>query len=115
MTPPEITAGYETDLRVVGACRIQCANYPLAPSGSKLFRVYSDGKQRAFHPSTDWNDAMFAVEKFGLFDRHILRFGKPAKVWLVEDQFMFNTTDPSGPLCICKAIITLAEQDADSP
>ena len=90
---------------------------------------------RSFRPSTDWNDAMYAAEKFGLFDcwardcvlRSIHGDGEP-RLWLVTDKMAYvreiakawgasiNAPEEycwdiseaeTGPLAICRAILKL--------
>ena len=71
-----------------------------------------------FHPDTDWNDAMLAAEKAELFDDYSERYMQRNHLgeWVVVKQYSFVgggsgvgqiAQDPSGPLCICKAILSL--------
>lgn len=64
-----------------------------------------------FRPSTDWNDAMLAAEKFGTFSVHHLT--KEGDDWVVGEidwmmgDFERISTDKSGPLAIARAIAKL--------
>lgn len=81
-----------------------------------------------FIPSLDWNDAMFAAEKFGLFDTekhgHTMTYSDLSdcgsgdkRRWFIADYESEDIGDqgsswptgaPTGPLAICRAILKLA-------
>lgn len=106
-------AGDETDRRVAAACGI--AIFDPDHSGSVLL---DDGD--IFAPSDDWNSAMFAAERFGLFDtekhQHTLTFsdfGDGADRWFCanyDEDSQQPTGAPTGPLAICRAILRLANR-----
>lgn len=68
------------------------------------------------HYSTDWNDAMYAAERFGLFvgadDARVLGCqGGMWEVWYVDVWQQFDhkiASAPTGPLAICRAILKLS-------
>jgi hypothetical protein len=63
---------------------------------------------KEFHPSTDWNDAMWAAEKIGLFGRLGNCLYQSVDGWMVLTE---NDADgplsihDSGPVAICRAIL----------
>lgn len=68
------------------------------------------GRTRLFKPSSDWNDAMRAAEKCGLFTFRCLglEFGD----WIVferesRDTYKTIGKSPTGPLAIARAIAKL--------
>lgn len=73
-------------------------------------------------PSTDWADAMFAAEHFGLFDTILdghgygLLLRRSPDGWQVLHPRFFDgrgdvlTMADTGPLAICRAILKLANQ-----
>lgn len=76
----------------------------------------SSWKKEAFRPSTDWNDAMLAAEKADILQYdHILCKDR--------DEWLFRTDDETGstilasahtgPLAICRAILTLKVESED--
>lgn len=74
-----------------------------------------EARLNGFMPSTDWNDAMFAAEKAGLWDWNVaLRCADGT--WVVDsiDQwgslYCDEAKSESGPLCICQAILKLKGQ-----
>lgn len=78
----------------------------------------------AFRPSSDWNDAMLAAEKFGLFRRwwrhpepfwQGLRFLTQCDHWCVSEWtdetgigYKVVASGKTGPLAICRAILANA-------
>lgn len=71
-------AGLEMDRAVAEACNIEHSAF------AHCIRLKEKGRRgfRYFCPSSDWNDAMFALAK-----------------------------DTSGPTCLCRAILKLANQE----
>lgn len=101
--------GYELDKAVAEACGI--AVQFIEHRGTKaLVRVPIDGDRVLFRPSIDWNDAMLAAEKVGLFDEYSL--SRYETGWSLED-FQSNgcstflMSHASGPVAICLAILAL--------
>jgi hypothetical protein len=96
-----IEAGVELD-------RLVCA----AIGHELVFFDAETRAQRQFRPSWDWSDAMFAAEKFGLFDVHGAGL-QQAREWNVMERVggrEFNediASAPTGPLAISRAIIAL--------
>lgn len=73
-----------------------------------------------FRPSTDWNDAMYAAERFGLFETKECLLDCCETVWGVTEKPVFAewwlsfgddlrqvATAPTGPLAICRALLKL--------
>jgi hypothetical protein len=93
--------------------------YAPETNGPGLFWRDADGKEtqwraHEFKPSTDWNHAMFAAERFGLFgEPHRFGLWKSGGNWCVGmDEYPLepgNTEAPSGPLAICCAILKLSQ------
>lgn len=67
----------------------------------------------AVRPSTDWNDAMYAAERFGLFVSRGMILGHDGEQWVVTEDAepiapeFPGTKAPTGPLAICRAILKL--------
>lgn len=112
----EIESGPETDRMVADACGITGLHVRVLGVGIHEYRRYTgDGTDEVpFRPSTDWNDAMLAAERFGLFCDWgfclLLHDGQ----WLVADVSVFGKIDydegyrhESGPLAICRAILAM--------
>lgn len=81
-----------------------------------------EGEHRPFAPSEDWNDAMFAAERFGLFNRAGVSLSRgdwygeidiERVVWRITqyESTLISHAD-SGPLAICSAILKLARDKA---
>lgn len=106
-------AGPEMDIAIIEAL--------VAASGERL-ELHTPRTANEFRPSTDWSDAMFAAEKFGLFDNYkfsqCLTCSTPHS-WTVSTG-PHGDTEPAGvasgffanaetgPLAICRAILKLA-------
>ena len=83
--------------------------------------TYPEGDSKTFRPSTDWNDAMWAAEKVGLFSSLRCLWKDQAKgnrwfvVWINMDGTVGQGLESiwaygeSGPLAICQAILRLAK------
>lgn len=85
---------------------------------------------KPFHPSTDWNDAMLAAERFGLWNAGYSGDGRWGGRFLqppVSDQYQWFVGEwaehcqetgewisraPTGPLAICRAILKLHASSA---
>lgn len=72
-------------------------------------RMVGDGSGRTFSPSTDWNAAMYAAERFGLFDMPILAFTDNDRHSDCDETV--HGEAPTGPLVICRAILKLARKE----
>jgi hypothetical protein len=79
--------------------------------------VLGDGGECAkFQPSKFWNDAMYAAERFRLFDikdhwAALVHFSDEG-VWQVQNSESLSGvvgSAPTGPLAICRAILKLSE------
>lgn len=75
-----------------------------------------------FRPSVDWNDAMFAAERFGLFkspdesNRISMTLGHDGQQWSVQECYepplsFIGIKAPTGPLVICRAILKLSSAE----
>ena len=116
MSAPKVyhKASYELDKAVAEACGIQWYNpYDFAPS---VWIRQSLESGRQFSPSTDWNDAMLAAEKCGLFDMstHTVALDFSRGKWRVNDgqggSFSgaeIYSEHESGPMAICLAILKI--------
>lgn len=117
MTPEQIDAmevGLLCDFEVAGALGMNRA--VIGPQGGV---AYCEAEGRRFSPSTDWNDAMHAAERFGLLDIdgvNLSRSIHPDHIppsdtrgyEIMRDDTEIIVWDPSGPLCVCKAILKLS-------
>lgn len=72
---------------------------------------FTDGHDVIWEPSTDWNDAMFAAERFGLLkNRYLIQ--ETDGTWAIKEYIHFEGICPiaraaSGPLSLCRAILNL--------
>lgn len=103
-------AGPEMDAAVGEACDFESG----IVNGECLRGTDDFPEMVAFRPSTDWNDAMFAAERFGLFDCEVGHEGslyKNSEIWAVDRVVgaiqVLVATAPTGPLAICRAILKL--------
>lgn len=98
----------------------------LEPSGSdrKLQGLKFDGETgytSRFYPSHYWDAAMFAAERFGLFDEtnHGMVLWFADNEWLIGRRLYYPTppraTEATGPLAICRAILKLHAADHSPP
>lgn len=118
MTPEELTG---IDRKVAEACGIRYCleknGMPRPPtsllSSAGEFLALRLGRT-PFRPSTDWNDAMFAAEKAGLFDGEpdqcgeLFRLSRDWDGWDAErmaGQCINGSSHISGPLAICQCIL----------
>lgn len=88
-------AGSEMDAAVLGAIQL------------------SSLRHHNLRPSSNWSDAMFAAEEFGLFDRHVFGRDNVYCVWEINgpNEAVFAVaTGATGPLAICRAILKLARR-----
>lgn len=87
-----------------------------------LTRRQGNGYWSEFRPSTDWNDAMFEAERFGMWNttpsggfRHLHKITwRDADYHIGEQNYDDCETiasAPSGPLSICRAILKLARKE----
>ncbi len=87
MTTDEIDnleAGVEIDRMVAEACEVRLDNSGLIiPQLTDCKEVQFSPHRRSFKPSTDWNDAMEAAEKFGLFHYLDVKIAQMGKSWVV--------------------------------
>lgn len=118
-----IEAGPEIDALVCAAAGIDGGIVRTLGKPDECLRATEDFPAMAqFRPSTDWNDAMLAADKFGLFGsekhRHQLWQGTGSgggpDEWFVESFENENgnagcVRHVSGPLAICRAILKLSQ------
>lgn len=112
-----LEAGYELDKAVAEACGIEHTAYDFRHDASGIVWVPTipeDNKTaRPFRPSSDWNDAMFAAEKCGLFKNWLMGQAHPAitigSTWYFQDysERPMGVESKSGPVAICLAILKL--------
>lgn len=106
-----IEAGPDMDAAVAVAIGGYTIPYRM-PDGRDVRALCYDGMMQVapWNPSRSWTDAMFAAERFGLFnsfrvlrmnryDWEVMEIGDPL------DRIVSNA--PSGPLAICRAILKL--------
>lgn len=125
MTADQISAmeaGPEMDWSVAAIYEVWGSAIPDNPL-EPCFIVLHDLERREFSPSTDWNDAMFAAEQFGLLTIHSACIGTwgfdyfgaqrgDYRVFQPGDFGINISTAQTGPLAICRAILTLAAERA---
>lgn len=84
-----------------------------------IYRIVADiegiGLPPAICPSTDWNDAMFAAETFGLLKSHRLGISSLDGLWELKYYEHYSGNErraaaPTGPLAICRAILKLSRK-----
>ena len=112
MTDVQIDAGPETDLAVAEAVFHDGCFTASIRAGHCWIRSETVGP-KPFSPSHNWNDAMLAAERFGLFDRpRYCMLAKSAPDWdVIEHSFgelELVASAPTGPLAICRAILSLS-------
>ena len=102
----ELEAGPEMERAVAEAC-----GFPVMLGFDT--HCYDLGNQtrvvEQYRPSTDWNDAMLAAEKVGLFDDAQLFMSGPRRGgwWMIgrhQPREVIGDA-PTGPLAICLAIL----------
>lgn len=82
---------------------------------SAIGRDECEAQLNGFRPSSDWNDAMRAVEKFfGSTQVNVAHVGRnggdtPWHVW-VDEVPCIETQAESGPLAICRAILKVVKK-----
>jgi len=118
MTDAEIDAlkaGFALDLKVAKACGVEC--YLSSPIGRRgeigpqsVVALDENKSAKPFRPSSDWNDAMCAAEKAGLFRglKYDLCQDSEGDWWVHEFDDHGNPLvmmAPTGPLAICRAIL----------
>jgi hypothetical protein len=127
MTDEEIDAmeaGPEIDEATGKACRLEACVLRVRGHADQCLRGTDNFPEMVpFHPSTDWNDAMFAAERFGLFKtRKVDHSEVCGMVWQCNDMWASGVYDcdwghvvhaeaPTGPLAICRAILKLARKE----
>lgn len=117
--------GPESDRLVAEACGLKVSVFDKDEDSEYVVMDSQDNDLfgLAFSPSTDWNHAMFAAERFGLFRRwwqnpepcwEGLRFLTQCDRWCVSEWtsetgigYKVVAGAKSGPLAICRAILKL--------
>lgn len=104
-------AGPEMDWLVSSIYEVWGNVLPDDTSAPCTIIVIPEEDVREFAPSTDWNDAMFAADGFGLFRRCVLWQGDGEYLWTVWELNGITIGPPlsvgDGPLAICRAILKL--------
>ena len=109
MTDAEIDAleaGRELDRLVALGCGFTLV-YDNGYDGEFKAELWPE-EPRVFHPSSDWNDAMWAAEKAGLFGTMEYALEQSVDGWMIVDAVFDRPTlacDDSGQLAICRAIL----------
>lgn len=124
MTHEQIDAlptGPEMDFAVATILKPQHAALHKPDNGAPYCELQRD----RFRPSTDWNDAMFAAERFGLWTcgkdvgwmggRFIQPPTLPNEPWRIgewaetcQEVGSWLPAEPTGPLAISRAILVIA-------
>lgn len=107
MTDAEIDAleaGRELDRLVALECGFTLV-YDNGYDGEFKAELWPE-EPRVFRPSSDWNDAMLAAEKAGLFDEGFLEGYWSVKKWDSYDPVAIEiASHQSGPVAVCRAIL----------
>lgn len=114
-SPERLVAGPELDRLVAEACGIKHELLRMANAFGENEGFVAMVGGRMFSPSTDWNDAMLAADRIGLFDAdeyHYLLRNTPNGWQVLSPDFYLKpmttdvlTCEETGPLAICRAII----------
>lgn len=112
-----LSAGYELDKAVAEACGIEHTLVGPIDIGDDVDylppTVALNRPWRAFQPSTDWNDAMLAAKKCGLFYECDLRQSKDA-CWAIVDRIIAIGRHESGPMAVCLAILAFTKAKSNT-
>lgn len=121
MTPEQIDAlsGQELDKAVAHAIELTFSAVTTKGEYDQktTTTIFHSETGQMFRPSSDWNDAMFAAEKAGLFDATsrvtptLRRFNGKWQFQHINQNGSTTqcnkTTDHSGPTTICREILKL--------
>lgn len=105
-------AGEEMDWAVAAVVGLRMIPMEEGPSEQHPYPWISRRKVTRPRPSKDWKDAMFAAERFGLFDvEHRCELTCNHGEWIVSSELREPVASSrSGPLVICRAILKLANR-----